>query len=254
MNLREATPEDVDGVRTVARASLEASYGHAVPTEAIGEAVEAWYDAGDLADELADEDVVFVVAEDAEGSGRVAGFAQSYVVDRREPIGAIDWLHVHPDYRERGVGTDLLRRVESELHDRGATRIEGRVLVANEAGTGFYEEEGFTEGDERTVEIGDESFRERRYTKLLEEDGEAERIEPLTTADGSTLYVAYDEAERASKAPFYATYAEADRTTREGYRCGNCGSVSILMDSMGTVSCPDCGNRRKPVRWDAAYL
>lgn len=251
MDLRTATPEDVDVVRSVARASLEASYGHALSESAMGDAVETWYGAPELDAELTDDDAVFVVAVE---DGEVVGFAQSYFEERHEPVGRIDWLHVHPDHREHGIGTDLLQYVESELLDRDVTRIEGRVLVENESGTTFYDQEGFTAGPERDVDIGGETFKERLYTKFPEGDGEATNTEAITTPDGRTLYVAYDEAERASKAPFYATYTERDRTTREGYFCGNCESITPLVDSMGTVECPECGNRRKPTRWDAAYL
>lgn len=266
MDLRDATPEDIEDVRAVASASLEASYGHVLSAEAIEDAVETWYETEELSAELTDEDAVFVVAvEDGEAQGasggrtpsdQVVGFVQSYFVDRREPVGQLDWLHVHPDHRGRGIGSELLRRAEAELLERGATRIEGRVLVANESGTEFYAEEGFAAGPEREVEIGGESFRERLYTKYPDEDGtdETVRAEEHPTPDGRTLFVAYDEAERASKAPFYATYADRDRATREGYFCGNCESISPLVDSMGTVECPECGNRRKPTRWDAAYL
>ena len=253
MELRDATPEDVDGVRTVAHASLEASYGHALSEDAIDDAIETWYEADELSDDLTDDDAVFVVAVE---DGDVVGFVQSYLVDRKEPIGQIHWLHVHPDYRERGLGTDLLRHVEAELLDRNAQRIEGRVLVANESGTAFYAEEGFSAGPEREVQIGGEAFAERLYTKYPGGDGEAVETGQLRelTVSGQTLFVAYDEAERASKAPFYATYADRDRTVREGYFCGNCESVAPMVDTMGTVECPECGNRRKPTRWDAAYL
>ncbi|QLG28616.1 GNAT family N-acetyltransferase [Halorarum halophilum] len=253
MDLRDATPDDVEDVRAVANASLEASYGHVLSEGAIEDAVESWYETEELSRELDDDDAVFVVAEE---DGEVVGFVQSYFVDRRERIGQLDWLHVHPDHRGHGVGSDLLRRVEAELLERGATRIEGRVLVANESGTEFYAEEGFTAGPEREVEIGGETFSERLYTKFPDEDaaGETVTTEERVTADGRSLFVAYDEAERASKAPFYPSYSDSDRTTREGYFCGNCESFSPLVDSMGTVECPECGNRRKPTRWDAAYL
>ncbi|WP_313692768.1 GNAT family N-acetyltransferase [Halorarum halobium] len=257
MELRAATAGDVDAIRTVARRSLDASYGHALSGEAIEDAVETWYESDDLSAELTDEDAVFVVAversEDG-GDDEVVGFVQSYFIDREDPVSEIDWLHVDPDHRGRGIGTDLLRHVETELLDRGATRIEGRVLVENESGTTFYADEGFTEGAERDVEIGGETFRERRYVKFTDGDGDTTVTGEHETADGRTLSVAYDEAERASKGPFYPTYTDAERTTREGYLCGNCESTSALVDSMGTVECGNCGNRRKPTRWDAAYL
>lgn len=253
MDLRDATTEDVDGIRETARASLSASYGHALSTELIAEAVESWYDADEVIETLTDEDAVFVVAVE---DGEVVGFVQSYLVQRREPVGELDWLHVHPDHRGAGLGDDLLRAAETELLERGAERIEGRVLAANEAGTGFYEREGFSEIGERTVEIGGERFRERVYARYPSGEGADEQVltESRVTDDGDRVYVAYDEADRASMAPFYATYADDDRTDRVGYVCGNCESFDVAVDTMDRVHCSDCGNKRKASRWDAAYL
>lgn len=251
MDLRDATVDDVDGIRETARASLTASYGHALSEELIDDAVESWYDADELAENLAGDDAVFVVAVDGDD---VVGFVQSYLVERREPVGEIDWLHVHPDHRGAGIGDDLLRRADTGLLELGAERIEGRVLDANEAGAEFYEGEGFSEVGERTVEIGGESFVEKVYARFPEGTGEQVLTEARVTPDGQQVYVAYDEADRASMAPFYATYADRERTERVGYFCGNCESMEVSVDTMDTVQCNDCGNRRKPTRWDAAYL
>ncbi len=235
----------------MARASLKSSYG-ALDDDVIDDAVESWYGADTIADELADDDTVFVVAVD---DGDVVGFAQSHAVEGRTAIGELDWLHVHPDYRGRGIGVDLLRRVETELLDRGADRIKGRVLAANEAGAAFYEEEGFSETAERDVDIGGERFTERVYTKTPADVGDDEvLVEERTTDDGDTVYVAYDESLRATEAPFYATYSDRDRDDRYGYLCGNCDSLDTAMNTMGRVECNDCGNHSKPTRWDAAYL
>ncbi|QZP36760.1 GNAT family N-acetyltransferase [Halobaculum magnesiiphilum] len=251
MDLRDATTEDVDDISETARASLSASYGHALSADLIDDAVESWYDAETVTDALADEDAVFVVAVE---DGDIVGFVQSQLVERREPVGELDWLHVHPDHRGKGVGDDLLRRAETELLELGAERLEGRVLAANEAGGEFYEREGFAEIGDRTVEIGDQQFRERVFARFPSGDGEQVLTEARVTDDGDQVYVAYDEAERASKAPFYATYADRERTEREGYVCGNCGGFAVNVDTMDRVECSECGNKRKASRWDAAYL
>src|SRR6056297_3624217 len=153
MELRDATADDVDAVRSVARESLVASYGHAVGEQLLDEAVEEWYDADDLGDDVDDDDAVFPVAV---VEGTVVGFAESYVVGRRERVGEIDWLHVHPDHRESGIGSELLEQVESELQAADVDRIEARVLADNTAGTTFYDREGYDLDGERSVEIGNE--------------------------------------------------------------------------------------------------
>jgi ribosomal protein S18 acetylase RimI-like enzyme len=158
MELRDATAADVSAIRGVARESLLASYGHAVDEALLTEAVDEWYDTAELTAEIEDERTVYPVAV---VDGDVVGFAESYVVGRRERVGEIDWLHVHPDHRESGIGSALLERAEAELQDVDVDRIEARVLVANEAGTAFYEGEGYELVGERTVDIGEETFDER---------------------------------------------------------------------------------------------
>ena len=73
------------------------------------------------------------------------------------------------------------------------------------------------------------------------------------TAYGATLHVDFEAGERGSLAPFYAAYADAEHTDRYGYLCGNCEGTSVAVDTMDAMECLDCPNRRKPVRWDAAY-
>jgi ribosomal protein S18 acetylase RimI-like enzyme len=251
MDVRRATRDDVESVRQVARESLATSYGHAIDADFIDEAVAGWYDPDDLVSELDDDDTVFVVAED---DGAVVGFAQSYVVRRREAIGEIDWLHVDPDRRGEGIGARLLHRLEEELLERGVGRLEGRVLAANEAGTSFYEQEGYDAIGQRRVRIGDGEYVERIYSKFPAPDTEGPSLVERTGPDGQRLYVAYDESMRGSTAPFYAVYEDEDREDRWGWFCGGDESFHVAVDSMDRFECHECGNRTKPSRWDAAYL
>ncbi|WP_418284589.1 GNAT family N-acetyltransferase [Halorubrum sp. DTA46] len=249
MELRAAAADDIDAIRSVAHESLIASYGHAVDEALLEAAVDEWYDPADLAADIDDAETVCPVAV---VDGTVVGFAESYIVGRRERVGEIDWLHVHPDHRGSGIGSALLAHVEAELRSADVDRIEARVLVANEAGTAFYEAEGYELIGERTVDIGDETFDELAYRKQISRltgisDGTVE------TETGETVYVAFDEVERGSRAPFYVAYSDPDRERRYGYFCGNCEGTNIAIDTMDRMECGDCGNRRKPSRWDAAY-
>ncbi|OYR46569.1 GNAT family N-acetyltransferase [Halorubrum sp. Ea8] len=249
MELRDATAADVDAIREVARESLLASYGHAVDEALLAEAVDEWYDPDDLVADIGDEGTVCPVAVVDEN---VVGFAESYVVGRRERVGEIDWLHVHPDHRGSGFGSALLERVEAELQEADVDRIEARVLVANEAGTAFYEAEGYELVGERRVEIGEETFDEREYRKQVSRlTGISEGV--VETGTGDTVYVAFDESERGSEGPFYVAYSDPERERRYGYFCGNCEGTDVAIDTMDRMECGDCGNRRKPSRWDAAY-
>lgn len=250
MDLRAATQSDLDDIRTVAAASLDASYGHALDADLRERAVEDWYGEAGLADDLTADDSVIVVAVD---DGDVVAFAQAYLVEKPDRVGRIDWLHVHPDARGRGVGEELLHHVESELEDRGATRLEGRVLEANADGVEFYEAFDYEASGERHLTVGDDDLAERTFVKYPEGSGRIDLIEAYDTEQGTTVFVAYDESDRGSKGPFYATYLDEHREERFGYLCGNCEGFDVNMDSMGTAQCENCGNRRKPTRWDATY-
>lgn len=78
-------------------------------------------------------------------------------------------------------------------------------------------------------------------------------MEAKTTAEGTTLYVSHEDAERGSKGPFFAAYTTEGADTQWGYFCGNCGTFDNAMDAMGRIKCNECANIRKPDEWDAAH-
>ena len=251
MDIRDATTDDIDAIRRVAADSMRASYDHAIEEETITAAVDELYSADRLADALGDENAVFVVAVDA---GSVVGVAQSEVSEGRESVGYLDWLHVVPDHRGDGIGSQLLARLKQELIAAGVDRLEGRVLGENQSGVSFYEEQGFSEVGTRTVEIHGESFEEHVYTTFLEDtDSDPSGLVERET-DGQTVYVAYDESARGSKSPFFAVYLDETRTRPYGWMCGGDEGFDVAMDTMERLECNECGNRRKAARWDAAYL
>ncbi|MGB9963688.1 GNAT family N-acetyltransferase [Halobacterium sp. CBA1126] len=259
MQVREATHDDADGIRRVADASLEATYAGQLGEDIVAAAADEWYGDDRLDERLDADDVVFVVVVDGD---EVVAFSESEL-DARQPtdeqfvesadgVAAIQWLHVHPDHRDRGLGGRLLERTETELLERGANRVEGRVLAANDEGNEFYQASGYARTGERTLDIGEETYTERLYVKLP--DGEAAELTEEHEVGGDTVFVAYDERERGSEAPFYAAYNTTDREERYGFYCANCRSLDTAMDAMGRVECGECGNKRKATRWDSAYL
>ncbi|MFB6153102.1 MAG: GNAT family N-acetyltransferase [Halodesulfurarchaeum sp.] len=247
MEIRAATADDGEAIREIARASMRASYTDALSEDVIDAAVEEWYGQERFRDLLTDETHRFLVAEER----TVAGFAEVTISDATE-VGAIQWLHVRPDARGQGIGSELLAAAERFLLDQGATRIEGQVLTANVDGIQFYEEHGYREGESRTSTIAGETFAERTYLTFADE-GPVSLTEPRETDDG-TFHIALDEHTRGSEGDFYVAYRSDERDNRYGYYCDNCGSVDTAMDSMGRVACNDCGNRSKAERWDAAHM
>ena len=242
IEIREAESGDADGIRNVALQSLRASYDHVLDDGEIDAAVENWYGGDALDAELAEEGMVYVVAV---AGDEVVGFSQNLVADG---TGTVLWLHVDPDDREQNVGSTLLNHTQATLSERGVDRIAAEVLAANERGCEFYEANGFEKTGERETTIGEETYVENVYVH----EGQV-TYEPREFED-RTLYVNWAESARGSDAPFYAAYADESGEDHYGWFCSNCESFDTAMDSMERLECNDCGNQKKPVRWDSAYL
>lgn len=241
MNVRPATPSDVDAVRSVAERSLRDSYD--LDDEVIEGAVEQWYGDDAMAERLDDEDLLLLVAEDE----RVVGFSQNHLVGQE---GRIQWLHVHPDARGEGVGTRLLDATRDAMAAEGVERITGAVLSSNEVGNEFYREHGFTIQDQHTVEIAGEFHAENVYADVA---GETTELAAVRTPDGE-LFVDRSDPSRGKLGPFYPAYRGRDGSDRYGWFCSNCETVDNSQDTMGRIVCNVCDNVHKADRWDAAYL
>jgi len=244
IEIREAESSDVAGVRDVALQSLHASYDDVLGEEAVEQAVERWYADDALRAELDEEGMSYLLAV---AGDEVVGFSQSLVLPE-DGTATILWLHVDPDNRDKGVGTTLLKQTQALLSDRGVERISAEVLADNERGCAFYEANGFETVTSRETEIGGDTYVERVYVHEGRAKFESREY------DGRTLYVNWAESDRGSKAPFYAAYSDEDAEELFGWFCSNCESFDNAMDSMERLKCNDCGNQKKPVRWDAAYL
>ena len=253
MHLRPARETDIPGIRDVANRSLAASYADVLDADARQRAVESWYGtegAGTFAEEIGDDRTVVLVAEDDD---EIVGFAQAFVSGENPRVGQIEWLHVHPDHREGGIGDRLLDRTESMLHDAGADRIEARVIEANEAGREFYELHGYDPDHTRRVRLAGDRMAE--LTLIGEHDATAEdrHGERREIDDETTVVIAYDESERGSEGPFHPTYLDDEREEQYGWHCGVCDGFDVNVGSMGEFVCNDCGNKRRAMRWDAVY-
>lgn len=252
MEIREATAEDGDEIRRVARDSMEASYSLSPRT--IESAIKQWYDEETLATKVEEPDALLLIAE---SDGEVRGFSESDLVTEGGN-GDLLWLHVDPAYRGSGVGTGLFERTREALLEMGAARLRAKVLEDNEEGNEFYEAFDFEMVDTDEVEIDDEPYIENIYVKAgtAELQPETESVEgAVITPDGREMYVNREEVERGSKGPFYTAYtaAEFDEDDKYGYFCANCETLDNAMDTMGRVKCNECGNLRKATRWDATY-
>jgi hypothetical protein len=130
----------------------------------------------------------------------------------------------------------------------GVTSIQARVLADNSGGNTFYKNRGLSKVGEETVEIDGANYIENVYTDIQEEG-----LEAIET-DGKTVYIDHDNTEKGSIAPFRVVYEEDEGKDIYGYWCSKCGELANAMDAMGRIQCDNCGNARKPTRWDSAYL
>ena len=88
----------------------------------------------------------------AECDGLVAGYAMSRMLKRLnlrglgvKRIGHIMSIAVHPDFRRRGIGKELLTRTMETLTDKDATEIHLEVRVSNRLARDIYRSFGFKE-------------------------------------------------------------------------------------------------------------
>ncbi|MFB6140383.1 MAG: GNAT family N-acetyltransferase [Halosimplex sp.] len=243
MTVRTATRRDRPAIRDVARRSLQASYS--LDPEAIFTAVAEWYEEDRLERTLDDDRRPVLVAT---REAQVVGFAETELAASGESATVL-WLHVDPAYRGEGVGTALFERTRERLEAAGVDRIGARVLSDNADGNEFYRAQGFERVGEDEVEIAGETHRENVYAEAPETG-----LHSTESGDGDTVYVDESDWDDGSLGRFYTVYADEAGATRYGYFCSNCNRLANAMNAMGRIECGECGNARKPTRWDAAYL
>jgi ribosomal protein S18 acetylase RimI-like enzyme len=240
MEIREATTEDGPSVRSVALRSMEASYS--LSPSVIESAIRQWYGVDRFAEKLDDDDVHLLVVEQ---DGEPVAFSESVLVDGR---GDIHWIHVAAMYRGEGIGQRLYEETRERLGAAGAETIRGLVLAMNSEGNQFWKDRGLTKVGEGTVEIDGTAFVENIYVDEDDID-----LQPVVV-DDRELYIDRSDSERGSKGAFYTVYTDEEGENRYSYICGFCDTLITSMDTMGRLSCEECGNQLKPTRWDVAYM
>lgn len=245
MDIRNATQDDNESLREIARRSLTESYP--LNPEVIAAGIDEWYSSTEFERKLTDPNHHILVAEHTPPSGpEPIGFVEMTISDTS--VADIRWLHVDPPFRDLGVGSKLFETARETALNSGATQIRGRVLADNTDGNAFYSAHDLSKSGEAALEIAGESFTEHIYVELKE------NLRLLTTESGTELFVDPDLAESGSTGSFYVVFSDPERDTKWGFYCSNCDSLVTTMDTMDRIACTTCGNTRKPTRWDAAYL
>ncbi|APX97504.1 GNAT family N-acetyltransferase [Natronorubrum daqingense] len=161
MEIRPATVDDYEAIRTVARATWHETYDE-LEGETIDETVDDWYGDERLEEALSKPGTAFLVAETADEG--VVGFTHGVV---SEAEGDVLRMSVHPDHQGEGIGTALHDRLRADLEDFNMERMQAIDLASNDGGQRFYEKQGFERTGEGTVEIGGEERQEVVYTLEL---------------------------------------------------------------------------------------
>jgi GNAT superfamily N-acetyltransferase len=159
MDLYVATPDDIDAIRHVAKASWEHDYPEILSRESVEAALNEWYSRDRLREELADPWTHIYVAADEDGS--VVGFAHGVLGGG---AGNTLRIYVRPDARRHGIGEARFDRVHHELRRHDIVRLNAMVLADNE----FYADRRFELADRAETTTGGERFRENTYVLDIE--------------------------------------------------------------------------------------
>ncbi len=80
----------------------------------------------------------------AEEDGNMAGFAiVEWTVEPGDAVAYIQTIEVAAGYRRRGVGVELLNRIEGSARAAGATEIWLHVDARNDVAIGLYRRNGY---------------------------------------------------------------------------------------------------------------
>jgi ribosomal protein S18 acetylase RimI-like enzyme len=140
--VRAYVPADRDGVILLWKTVFPHAPAHNDPAQ-------------DLQSKMAVQPELFFVAE---SDGDIIGTAMSGYDGHR---GWVYYVAVHPDFRRRGIGTLLMRKVEGALVDAGCLKLNLQIRADNATVQAFYESLGYLVEDR--ISMG----------KRLSEDGES---------------------------------------------------------------------------------
>lgn len=160
MRIRRATPNDIEGIRTVAGASWESDYPF-LTRESLHQGIDEWYTHNRIQRALSNPSTLILVAEE---DGRPVGFSHVWANFRRGE-GNILRLYVHPQYRGRGIGRSLYDESAATLASEGIVRLRAETLAENALGNDFYRSLGFAKISEQWTNVGGSWLLENTYAR-----------------------------------------------------------------------------------------
>jgi len=257
MTVRPAVETDSEQIREVATRSFRNSYS--LSPEEIETIVEEAFGDDAVADCLEDDDRRLLVDE---RDDNVVGFVETKLTDTS--TGELVWLHVEPEARGQGVGTDLFEQAAAQLRERAAEHVHGLVMAQNEEGNQFFERWGFERGESMERKIAGQPYQIQVFTGTPEEFGDGiesdDSDEESVPADGEivvddeTRYIDTDEELPGDDGRFYVVFTDQAYDDQYGFYCSNCGTFVDAVDGQGKIVCGECGNVHQPEEWDKSYL
>lgn len=137
--IRPARVTDIPTLQRLAEAAWWATYRGIISDEQIRYMLDRMYSAEALEAQMCVQGHRFLLARHG---GRYAGFASFGLRDARSRVFRLHKLYVRPDFQGAGLGRKLIRAVEENARQLGATRLELNVNRANPA-LHFYERHGY---------------------------------------------------------------------------------------------------------------
>lgn len=141
--VRKSRRDDLDKVHHIADISLDEDY-----TGELFIAIKEMWGDGFLVYEI---------------NGRIVGFICGTILDQKSV--RVLMLAVHPLYRNRGIGSELLQRFVGVSSSMGATRVVLEVRVSSPKAIEFYQKRGFQVTDklEDFYTNGEDGYKMVRY-------------------------------------------------------------------------------------------
>ncbi len=169
VSVRAALPEDLPGLRQVARETWSDTYRGRVPDADIDRFLDANYSLEFL--ERAREQRAQVGRSEgmlvAIDGDEVVGYVMAG--PNREGEAEVFAIYVLPSLHGRGVGYRLWERVNVFFRDQALERFHLWVLDGNERACAFYERQGGCLTGERPFPVGETQIVELRYEFVIDD-------------------------------------------------------------------------------------
>ncbi|RMG33566.1 MAG: GNAT family N-acetyltransferase [Methanobacteriota archaeon] len=128
--------KDADSVISVARKAWHHTYAHIFSKERIEEYIGKHYNSKTLIPGNSVRNAFWV----AEETGKIIGFAQIGLLGEEMHLWRI---YLDPSFIGKGIGSKLLKTVESFMKEQGIQKYRLEVHQKNKLGLSFYERKGF---------------------------------------------------------------------------------------------------------------